>query len=186
MRAIDFITEAKVPIIRDQIMNDVRKDGGSIDEYFVRFTSADKLGFSNRQFFSHAPDVDHAEFSVDRIGPSLGRRVLWFYPLKYYLKSNEHTYGAGSPYVWLVKLKPNAWLQTVKRGDTKKQEAPEGKERVGILRMSNPPAALFFTHGFDLVGRYYDYAGQHKRHGQVKGPAASNPTFFQKIRDKVL
>lgn len=186
MRANDFIFEAKVPIVRDQILADVRKHGGNPDEYFVRFTSADKLGFSNKQLFSKAPDVDHPEFSVDRIGPSLGRRVLWFYPLKYYLKSDESTYGSELPYVWLVKLKPNAWLQTVKRGDTKVQQPPEGKQRVGILRMSNPPAALFFTHGFDLISKYYDYASQHRRHGQVKGPEASNPTFFQKIRDRVL
>jgi hypothetical protein len=33
------------------------------------------------------------------------------------------------------------------------------------------------------VGKYYDYAGNHKRHGLVKGKP--EPTLFQKIRGDV-
>ena len=51
---------------------------------------------------------------------------------------------------------------------------------MGIMRHSNPPAAIFFEPGFDVVGKYYDYAGQHQRHGQVKG--APKPTFFDRVR----
>lgn len=180
MRALEFIAEAKVPSVRDQIIADVRKHGGSPAEYFVRFTDADKLGFSDRQSFKRAPDVDHPKFDVDYIGPGVGRRVLWFYPLSYYLKSKHDAYATEQPYAWLVKLKPNAWLQTVNRGDTKQQPAPPGKQRVGMLRMSTPPAALFFTHGFDVIGRYYDYAGQHQRHGEVRG--RPEPTWFDRVR----
>lgn len=180
MRATEFITEARISI-KNQIINDVQKHGGNVDEYFVRFTNADKLGFSGRQTFGLFPDVDDPKFDVDRIASqSTGRRVLWFYPLKFYLKADEQVYGINSPYAWLVKLKPNAWLQPVKRGDNKVQQAPQGKQRVGILRMSEPPAALFFETGFDLVGRYFDYAGQHKRHGDVKGPPSKS--FFDKVR----
>jgi hypothetical protein len=46
--------------------------------------------------------------------------------------------------------------------------------------MSLPPAAIFFTHGFDVVGKYYDYAGQHQRHGEVKGKPT--PSFFDRVR----
>ena len=181
MRATEFIIEAKVPPVRDQIIADVRANGPG--DYFVRFTDTDKLGFSARQGFGQTPDVDHPKFDVDYIGQGVGRRALWFYPLDYYLRDKHGAYASDQPYAWLVKLKPDAWLQTVKRGNNQVEPAPEGKQRVGIMRMSSPPAAIFFTYGFDLVGRYYNYAGQHQRHGQVKGPeAAPPPSFFDRIR----
>ena len=49
MKVLDIVTEARVPSVRDQIIADVKKHGGSPDEYFVRFTDMDKLGFSGRQ-----------------------------------------------------------------------------------------------------------------------------------------
>lgn len=177
---ISELLEAQVPSIKDQILADIRKHGGSLDDYFIRFTDTDKLGFSGRQWFGQTPDVDHPKFDVDYIGHGQGRRALWFYPLRYFLNENNSLYASEQPYVWLVKLKPNAWMQTVKKGDNTVEPAPAGKQRVGILRMSRPPAAIFFTHGFDLIGRYYDYAGQHRRHGQVKGKP--EPSFFDKIR----
>lgn len=177
---INDLFEAKVPSVRDQIIADVKKHGGSPDDYFVRFTGLSKLGFSGRQWFGHTPDVDHPKFDVDYIGHGVGRRALWFYPLTTYLNKSNTVYASEQPYVWLVKLKPNAWLQSVRRGDKKIQNAPDGKQRVGILRMSQPPAAIFFTHGYDIIGEYYDYAGQHKRHGEVKGPP--RPTWFDRIR----
>ena len=174
------IDEAKVPSVRDQIIADVQRYGGNIDEYFVRFTDSEKLGFSGKQWFGQTPDVDHPKFSVDYIGHGEGRRALWFYPLSYYLDEKNNPYASEQPYVWLVKLKPSSWMQTVKRGDNKVEPAPNGKVRVGIIRMSRPPAAIFFTHGYDVVGRYYDYAKKHKRHGKVKG--RPEPSFFDKIR----
>ena len=182
MRATEFIIEARVPSVRDQIIADVKKHGGSPDEYFVRYTDKDKLGFSGRQFFGQTPDVDHPKFDVDYIGHGVGRRALWFYPLNTYLDKHS-PYASEQPYVWLVKLKPTAWLQTVKTGDKTVKTAPPGKERVGILRMSRPPAAIFFRPGFELVGRYYNYAIKHQRHGQVKGPSARpKPSFFDRVR----
>jgi len=175
----DVIAEAKVSV-RDQITADVKRHGGSRDEYFVRFTDTDKLGFSGRQWFGQTPDVDHPRFDVNYIGHGVGRRALWFYPLSTYLDSDSHVYASEQPHVWLVKLKPTAWLQTVRSGDTEVEPAPKGKQRVGILRMSRPPAAIFFGHGYDVIGHYYDYAGQHRRHGQVKG--APPPTFFDRVR----
>jgi len=172
--------EAKVPSVRDQIMADIKKHGGNISDYFVRFTYDDKMGFSAKQRFGQTPDVDDPNFSVDYIGQGRGRRALWFYPVSYWLENNLGLYAAHQPYVWLVKLKPNAWLQTVKQGDNKLEPAPKGKQRVGMLRLSRPPAAIFFTYGFDVVGRYYDYAGQHKRHGEVKGKP--EPSFFDRVR----
>jgi hypothetical protein len=178
MRAEEFVAEGKS--VRDQIIADVKQHGGNPDDYFVRFTNADKLGYSARQIFSRTPDVDDPAFDVDYIGTSKGKLALWFYPLKTALDTRRGAYASEQPYAWLVKLKPNAWLQTVGRGDTKMQSAPDGKERVGILRLSDPPAAIFFKPAFDLIGRYYNYADLHQRHGEVKG--APPPTLFQRIR----
>ena len=180
MKAQEFVKEAQVPSVRDQIIADVKKHGGNSNEYFVRFTNTDKLGFSSKQWFGQTPDVDHPKFDVDYIGHGVGRRALWFYPLSIYLDQKRSPYASEQPYVWLVKLKPNAWLQTVEPGDKILKTPPEGKNRVGMLRMSRPPAAIFFTHGFEVIGRYYDYAGQHRRHGQVKG--RPEPTWFDRIR----
>jgi hypothetical protein len=180
MKAIEFVTEAQVPGVREQIIADIEKHGGDVSEYFVRFTNQDKLGFSNRQTFKRTPDVDDANFDFDALGQNTGRRSLWFYPAAYYLNNKYGTYATDLPYVWLVKLKPTSWLQTVKDGDRGAKTAPDNKQRVGIIRMTRPPAAIFFTYGFDVVGRYYDYAGQHQRHGDVKG--APPPSFFDRIR----
>ena len=177
MRAREFVIEAQHSI-RDQIIHAVDINGGSLDDYFVRFTKRDHLGFSDQQTFGLFPDVDDPDFDIDRItAQARGRRVLWFYPLKTYLSAREGTYAMDFPYVWLVKLKPNAWLQTVRSGDREVKPAPAGKERVGILRMSFTPAALFFKHGFDLIGKFYDYAGQHQRHGQVKRMAEDRENY---------
>lgn len=180
MKASEFLFEAQVPLVRDQIIADIKKHGGSIDQYFVRFTDADKLGFSNQQMFKKTPDVDDPNFDFDALGQNTGRRSLWFYPASFYLKEKYGSYATDKPYAWLVKLKPNAWLQTVKAGDQQSEPAPTGKQRVGILRMTRPPAAIFFTYAFDVVGRYYDYAGQHRRHGQVRG--RPEPSWFDRVR----
>lgn len=165
--------------IRDQIVADVRRLGGNVNDYYVRFTDVDKLGFSSKQKFGRSPDVDSTEFSIDYIGTKQGRPALWFYPLSYYLKHSD-VYASKNPYAWLVKLKPDAWLQTVNNKTTDIETAPAGQQRVGLIRRSSVPAAIFFKPGFDVVGKYYDYASQHQRHGQVKG--RPEPTFFDKIR----
>ena len=178
MKVTDIIVEAKTSI-RDQIMRDVRKHGSG--EYFVRFTRLDQLAFSAKQKFGRSPDLDDPNFSVDYIGAGKGRPALWFYPLKEYLDADE-LFASQHPYVWLVKLKPTAWLQPVDSKTKGIAPAPPGKERVGMLRMSRPPAAIFFRPGFDVVGKYYDYASQHQRHGEVKGPEARERTWFDRIR----
>ncbi len=182
MRASDIIQEAKVPPIRDQIIADVRKHGGNPNEYFVRFTGVDRLGYSAKQPFARSPDVDDPNFKPDYIGTGKGRRALWFYPLKYYLK-NKNAYATENPYVFLVRIRPDAWLQPVNDKTSRIEPAPEGKKRVGLLRQSSlMPAAIFFAPAFDVVGRYYDYAGQHQRHGEVKGPPPRS--FFDRIRNQ--
>jgi len=182
MRAIEFIIEQKLSI-NDQIIADVKKHGGDMNDYFVRYTSVDKLGYSAKQWFNRTPDVDHPNFDVDSIGYKNGRLALWFYPLKTALDTKRMVYASEQPHIWLVKLKPNAWLQTVKRGDTKVEQPPQGKERVGILRMSSPPAAIFFKPAFEIIGKYYNYKLLHKKHGERKGPPP--PTLFQRIRGDV-
>ena len=177
MRVTEIITESQGTPIRDQIRADVKKNGPG--EYFVRVTNVDKLGFSARQKFGRSPDMDDPDFDVDYIGAGKGRPALWFYPVSEYLGA-EDLYATESPYVWLVKLKDTSWLQPAKRGATRVANPPQGKQRVGIMRHSNPTAAIFFEPGFDVVGKYYDYAGQHKRHGLVKG--APKPTFFDRVR----
>lgn len=175
------ITEAKVSV-KDQIINTVKRDGGRPEEYFVRFTDIDKLGFSARQQFGRSLDVDHPDYYPDYIGAGKGNPALWFYPLKTYISDND-LYAIEKPYVWLVRLKPNAWLQPVDAKTTTKQEAPQGKERVGMMKNIRPfPAAIFFKHGFDVVGKFYDYGSQHKRHGEVKGPSKGKPSFFDRVR----
>lgn len=162
------IVEAKESI-KDQIEKAYLQDGGNIDDYFVRSSYVDKLGFSPKQVFARSPDLDHPDYDINYIGQGKGSPALWFYPLNYYLKSND-VYTTGYPYVWLVKLKPNAWLQPVDRFTKSKKEAPQGKDRVGILRKASTPSAIFFKPAFDVVDKFYDYGSKHKRHGEVKGP----------------
>lgn len=176
MRAKEFIIEQSV---RDQILQDLKKSGGNLDDYFVRFTDIDKLGYSTRQAFGRSPDVDDPSFDVEYIGTGKGRPALWFYPIQYYLKHKD-IYGSNQPYAWLVKLKPNSWLQTATDKTNQIEDPPSGKERVGILRLSHVPAAIFFQPAFDVVGKYYDYAGQHQRHGEVKG--RPSPTVMDRLR----
>lgn len=165
----DPIEEAKESI-KDQIEKAYIQDGGRIDEYFVRSANVDKLGYSAKQTFGRSPDIGDDNFSVDYIGYGKGKPALWFYPLAYYLKSvADVAYGNDMPHVWLVRIKPNAWLQPVSNNKVTKQDAPKGKERVGLLRMSAVPAAIFFKPAFDVVDKFYDYGSQHKRHGEVKG-----------------
>ena len=168
MRFIEILSEGQPPI-KDRIIDAIKKDNGNINDYFIRFSDIDKLGYSAKQSFGKTPDVDDPKFSVDSIGSIHGRRALWFYPAKFFLSSKE-LFRTEFPYVFIVKLKPNAWLQTVKRGDKKVIDAPEGKERVGILRMSTPPAAIFFRPGYELVSKLVNYKPIHKQHGLIKGP----------------
>lgn len=165
------ITEAKESI-KDQIEKAIFLDGGNIDDYFVRHADIDKLGYSANQAFGRSPDIDDENFDIDFIGVGVGNPALWFYPLRYYLKAND-PYASNKPHVWLVKLKPNAWLQPVDKNTKNKVEAPQGKERVGLLRKSTVPSAVFFKPGFEVVDKFYDYGSQHKRHGEVKGPAVN-------------
>ena len=167
----ESIEEAKESV-KDQIEKAYIQDGGSIDEYYVRSASVDKLGYSAKQTFGRSPDIGDDNFSVDYIGYGKGKPALWFYPLSYYLKRvADVAYGNDMPHVWLVRIKPNAWLQPVSNNNVTKQDAPKGKERVGLLRKSAVPAAIFFKPGFDVVDKFYDYGSQHKRHGEVKGAA---------------
>lgn len=178
MKVADIITEAKVSV-RDQIIAAVKKDGGKLNDYFVRFTDVDQLGYSARQKFGRTPDVGAPDFDVDYIGTNKGSPALWFYPLKYYLSQKE-SYATDKPYVWVVKLKPTAWLQPVSSSTKEKQPAPAGLERVGFLRKSTVPAAIFFKPGYELVAKIYDYGGQHQRHGEVKG-APKKPGLLSKV-----
>ncbi len=182
MRAFEILFEAKESV-KSQILNDVAKYGGNSNQYFVRFTDIDKLGFSAKQTFGKTLDVDDPDFYPEYIGAGKGRPALWFYPLQTYLK-NSDLYAGEYPYVWLIKLKDAAWLQKVTTRTKEIEQAPAGKERVGILRLVNPwPAAIFFKPAFDVVGKYTDYKKMHKPHGLVKGKP--EPSLFQRIRGDI-
>ena len=183
MRITELLSEGQPPI-KDRIIDAIKQDGGSINDYFIRFSDIDQLGYSGRQTFGKTPDVDDPKFTVDYIGALKGKRALWFYPAKFLLNSQD-LFRTDSPYVFIVKLKPNAWLQVVKRGDKKVIDAPQGKERVGMIRMSDIPAAIFFRPGYQLVSKLVNYKAMHKQHGFIKGPdAASKPTLLQRIKGK--
>jgi hypothetical protein len=182
MRINEILSEGQPPI-KDRIIAAIKQDGGNINDYFIRFSDVDQLGYSGRQTFGRTPDVDDPKFTVDYIGALKGRRALWFYPAKFLLNSKD-LFRTDSPYVFIVKLKPDAWLQVVKRGDKKVVDAPQGKERVGMIRMSDTPAAIFFRPGYQLVSKLVNYKATHKQHGRVKGPEAAPKSFLQSIRNK--
>jgi len=179
MRVAEFVLEAKVSV-RDQILQAAKKSGGNLKDYFVRFSDVEKLGFSARQKFGRTPDVDDPKFNIDYIGAGYGKPAVWFYPLKYFLKQDD-AYAMTSHYVYLVKLKPQAWLQSVTDNTQQIEPAPQGKERVGITKTSaGIPSAIFFKPGYDVVAMVQNYEVQHRRHGQVKG--APKPSFFDRVR----
>jgi len=134
---------------------------GSPDEYFVRFTDQDKVGFSARQHFGRTPDIDDPGYDPLALPRPSGRPALWFYPLRTYLRGGD-LFASQHPYTWLVRLRPDAWLQRV--GQEGKTEAPQGKTRVGMIRQDQGvPMAIFFKPAFDVVDRWYDYGKTHKR-----------------------
>lgn len=180
----EIITEAKVSV-KDQILADIKKQGGNVNDYYIRFTNVNQLGFSPKQAFGRSPDIDDPAFDAHYIGRGKGKPALWFYPLSYYLKDSTYLYGTEHPYVWLVKLKSDAWLQPVNYKTNEVKPAPAGKERVGLLRLTNPPAAIFFKHGWNLVGTYYNYSTQHQRHGHVRGaPKQEKPSIMKQLLSK--
>lgn len=137
---------------RTEIENMATVLPGDVSEYFVRFTDTDKIGFSARQHFGRTPDVDDPRFRAGELGQRQGRPAIWFYPLQTYLR-NRDLFADDQPYTWLVRLKPNAWLQRVGRED--KQQAPPGRQRVGLLRYDlGVPIAVFFEPAFTVIDRW--------------------------------
>lgn len=149
MKARDFMTERSDP--RGEIENMAAILPGSIDDYFVRFTDQDKIGFSARQHFGRTPDVDDPRFDPLGLPRPQGKPALWFYPLRTYLK-NTDVYASNMPYTWLVRKRPGAWLQRVGRDG---KQPPAGQRRVGMLRTDQGvPMAIFFEPAFDVVDRW--------------------------------
>lgn len=147
--------------IATAIENTVDMAGGTADEYFVRFTDVDKLGYSARQHFGRTPDIGDKNYDPDALPrPGQGRPALWFYPLKTYLK-NPDLYAADKPYVWLVRIKPNAYLQSA---SDKERDSKPNLRRAGIIKQEGGlPIAVFFKPEFDVIDRWYDYGSQHRR-----------------------
>ena len=152
MRAHELVQERSDARIEIENMATILP--GSPDEYFVRFTDQDKIGFSARQHFGRTPDVDDPGFDPMALPRPQGRPALWFYPLRTYLK-NKDLFASQHPYTWLVRLRPDAWLQRV--GRDSKDAAPAGRQRVGMLRTDQGvPMAIFFRPAFDVVDRWHD------------------------------
>lgn len=149
MKIQDVIVERTDP--RAEIENMAAILPGRQDEYFVRFTDQDKIGFSAQQHFGRTPDVGDPGFGSDSLPQKKGRPALWFYPLKTYLE-NPDLYASGHPYTWLVRLHPDAWLEKLGHGD----QVPSGHRRVGyISRDQGVPMAVFFQPAFDVVDRWH-------------------------------
>jgi hypothetical protein len=152
MRFQEFITEKQDP--RTEIENMSTILPGGIDEYFVRFTDQDKIGFSAKQHWGRMRDIDDPKFDANNLLDRGGRPALWFYPLRYYLSGkNAELFASEYPYVWLVRIRPDAWLQPIDKWLKKKQ--PVGKRRVGILKFdAGVPMAVFFQPAFDVIDRW--------------------------------
>jgi len=149
---------------------------GSPDEYFVRFTDQDKLGFSARQHFGRTPDIDDPGYDPLALPRPSGRPALWFYPLRTYLRGGD-LFASQHPYTWLVRLRPDAWLQQV--GREEKTDVPRGKTRVGMIRRDQGvPMAIFFRPGFDVVDRWYDYGKTHKQKPKKIQELADNTYLY--------
>jgi hypothetical protein len=145
--------EARHADARTEIENMATILPGSPDEYFVRFTDQDKVGFSARQHFGRTPDIDDPDFDPLSLPRPGGRPALWFYPLRTYLQGGD-LFASQHPYTWLVRIRPDAWLQRV--GRDQKTDAPQGKTRVGMIRRDQGfPIAIFFRPAFDVVDRWY-------------------------------
>jgi hypothetical protein len=150
MRAQEFLIERSDA--RTEIENMSVILPGSLDQYFVRFTDQDKIGFSARQHYGRTPDVDDPDYDPMALPRGRGRPALWFYPLRTYLK-NQELFASGHPYTWLVRLRPGAWLQRV--GRDSKDSAPPGQTRVGMLTQDQGvPMAIFFRPAFDVIDRW--------------------------------
>ena len=170
--------------IKDQIEKAIIVDGGNWDEYFVRSSQVDKIGYSTKQQYGRSPDLDHPDYDIDYIGSGKGKPALWFYPVSYYLKKKD-VFGQEYPYIWLVRLRPDAWLQPVDRFTKSIQDAPQGKERVGILKKRMIPAAIFFKPAFDVVDKFVNYKSLHKPHGLVKGPQVDEEIAYHGTVDDI-
>lgn len=150
MRIQDLIEERAS--VRQTIENMATMLPGSLDEYFVRFTDQDKIGFSSRQHFGRTPDVDDPDYDPLSLPRPHGRPALWFYPLRTYLRGGD-LFASQHPYTWLVRIRPDAWLQRV--GREEKTDVPPGKTRVGMLKTDQGvPMAIFFKAAFDVVDRW--------------------------------
>lgn len=156
-RALDLdpkLHEARHADARTEIENMSAILPGSPDEYFVRFTDQDKVGFSARQHFGRTPDIDDPNFDPLALPRPQGRPALWFYPLRTYLQGGD-LFASQHPYTWLVRIRPNAWLQRV--GRDQKTSAPPGKTRVGMIRKDQGfPIAIFFRPAFDVIDRWFE------------------------------
>ena len=155
MRAHEFLAERAD--VRTEIENLATVLPGDINDYFVRFTDQDKIGYSARQHFGRTPDIDDPRYDADALPSKTGRPALWFYPLRTYLK-NPSLYASDKPYVWLVRLRPNAFLQSA---TDKSVEQRPGWTRAGIMKQEGGlPMAVFFRPEFDVIDRWHDQRRQ--------------------------
>lgn len=147
MRADEIIVErranpmANVKVtLRQQIDAIIKKNGGTVDDYWVSSTTVDRLGFYGGDRSHPKPEVTRpgramvvptepfkgqtkyhsAEFATYGGAEYSGsdnaqlKYGLWFMPLKAALRSLENaTYPYLRNFVFLVKLNDDAWLQPV-------------------------------------------------------------------------
>lgn len=174
----------KLPI-STQIQQIIQKNGGTIDDYWVSSTTVDRLGFyggSNRGTNPEvtrpgkAPVVPTKAFQGQRKyrAPEYATYAqpldtqpkdtktqygLWFMPLKSAIKGlTVGRYPYMREYLFLVKLKDDAWLQPVNTLQKLKAnlvgiKPPPGKRKVGQYNSSSNIAVLFEP-AFNIVGKW--------------------------------
>lgn len=174
----------KVPFSQ-QVDAIIKKHGGTINDYWINSSAVDHLGFYGgnkkhpipwRTRPGQAFDVPTKPFQQQRkyrsaeyatigtatysgTGPRNVKYGLWFMPLKAALPSlNDATYTYLRNFVFLVKLKDDAWLQPVDPMGTTRANLiginpPAGKHKVGQFNRDTNIAVLFEP-AFNIVGKW--------------------------------
>jgi len=172
----------RIPVSQ-QVKNIMAKHGGTIADYWIHNSAVDHLGFYGGdknaqsadgwsqparpmkapvvpgQAFSGQLKYGAAERGYQAPKDAEKRYGLWFSPLGPNL---AHMDGGILPFAnkftFLIKLKPDAWLQPIDllnkaRANLVGIKPPAGKHRVGQYN-ANSKIAVLFEPAFDIVGKW--------------------------------
>jgi hypothetical protein len=172
----------KVPVSQ-QVLDLIKKHGGTIDDYWIHNSSVDRLGFygGNKnakgqgtyggaakpmsayvvpdKAFSSQLKYKAAERGGTAPSGAEKKPGLWFSPLKPNLKGLDGNYIAfPNKYTFLVKLNDDAWLQPINLAQKIRTtligiKPPAGKKKVGQYNPSTQIAVLFDP-AFKVIGKW--------------------------------